>query len=137
MGKAKIGFEVDENDLANAKAYVAKNGGSLNKLVSALFASLGAQEAARAPALDPSLKVLLLASTGEISISEATRRLELPDPGYVLRRLADHRLPLPRLPDEFVGMQLDAARSALDDCLLEPKTTGKRTRQSTPRAARA
>ena len=39
MPKAKINFEIEEEDLANAKAYVARHGGSLNKLVAALFAS--------------------------------------------------------------------------------------------------
>ena len=93
MGKAKIGFEVDERDLANAKAFVAKNGGSLNKLVSALFASLGHAEASNAPALDPSTKILMSASIGEISIMEAARLLDVPDAGYVLHRLADHGFP--------------------------------------------
>ncbi|MET0963159.1 MAG: hypothetical protein ABWY05_10130 [Noviherbaspirillum sp.] len=51
MGKAKIGFEVDEDDLANAKSFVAKHGESLNKLVWALFASLGQDESSRSPAI--------------------------------------------------------------------------------------
>lgn len=37
MGKAKINFEIEEESLANAKAFVAKHGGSLNKLVSSLL----------------------------------------------------------------------------------------------------
>ncbi len=137
MGKSKIGFEVDENDLANAKAYVAKNGGSLNKLVSALFATLGKQETARAPVLDPSLKVLMSVSTGAMSITEAARRLELPDAGYVLQRLADTGLPLPRLPEELVLGQLGAARAALDDCLVQPNVTGKKNRKRVSRTAKA
>lgn len=120
MGKAKIGFEVDEVDLAKAKAYVAKHGGSLNKLVSALFASLGQDEAGRMPALDPSTGVLMSVSTGKISIMEAARQLELPDAGYVFHLLMNKGLPLPRLPEDFVKRQLNEARSALDDCLLEP-----------------
>jgi hypothetical protein len=54
-GKAKIGFEVDADDLANAKAFVAKHGGSLNKLVSALFASLGREAGLGPPVADPAL----------------------------------------------------------------------------------
>src|SRR5438067_2385128 len=113
MGKAKIGFEVDEVDLANAKAYVARHGGSLNKLVSALFASLGQEELGRMPALDPSASVLISVSTGKLSIMEAARQLELPDAGYVFHRLAEKGLALPRLPDDFVERQLNEARSAL------------------------
>lgn len=120
MGKAKIGFEVDEVDLANAKAYVAKHGGSLNKLVSALFASLGQDEAGSRPSLDRTTGILLSVSTGKLSIMEAARQLELVDAGYVFHMLADKGLPLPRLPDDIVKRQLQEVRSALDDCLLDP-----------------
>ncbi|MDQ2823810.1 MAG: hypothetical protein M3Y65_26110 [Pseudomonadota bacterium] len=123
MGKAKIGFEVDEKDLASAKAYVATHGGSLNKLVSALFASLGRNDRRQPAMVDPVTSTLLAVSMGNLSIMEASRRLELPDAGYVLHLLAEKNLPLPRLPDDFVGLQLDAARSALDDCLAVPSTT--------------
>jgi hypothetical protein len=131
MGKAKIGFEVDEKDLANAKAYVARHGGSLNKLVSALFASLGQDDARRQAPVDPVTGTLLAVSMGSLSIMEASRRLELPDAGYVFHLLAERNLPLPRLPDEFVSRQLDEARSALDDCLLEPVTAVKKRGKAT------
>ena len=137
MGKAKIGFEVDERDLANAKAFVAKNGGSLNKLVSALFASLGREEASRAPTLDPSTKILMSVSIGEVSIMEAARLLEVSDAGYVLRRLADHGFPLPRLPQDVVQGQLDAARQALDECLLVPAVESKKSRKRANRTIEA
>lgn len=120
MGKAKIRFEVDEADLAKAKSYVAKHGGSLNKLVSTLLASLGQDEVSRMPALDTSTGILMSVSTGKLSIMEAARQLDLPDAGYVFHLLADKGLPLPRLPDDFVKRQLHEARGALDDCLLEP-----------------
>ena len=74
MGKAKIGFEVDEKDLASAKAYVARHGGSLNKLVSALFASLGQDEGRRSALVDPVTSTLLAVSMGNLSIMEASRR---------------------------------------------------------------
>ncbi len=135
MAKAKIGFEVDERDLANAKAFVAKHGGSLNKLVSALFASLGREDAARAPALDPATRVLMSVSTGSISIAEAARQLELPDAGFVLSRLSELGLPLPRLSDEAVREQLASARSALDQCLLEPEPEPKPRRKRTSKPA--
>ncbi|MES2116627.1 MAG: hypothetical protein V4578_15820 [Pseudomonadota bacterium] len=127
MSKAKIGFEVDEADLARAKAYVAKHGTSLNKLVSALFASLGQEDVGRTPALDPLTSTLLAVSVGKLSVMEASRRLELPDAGYVFHLLAERKLPLPRLSDDFVKKQLAEVRSALDDCLVEPaKTVTKR-----------
>lgn len=53
---------------------------------------------------------------------EAARQLELADAGYVFHMLADKGLPLPRLPDDFVKIQLQEARNALDDCLLDPAT---------------
>lgn len=119
MGKAKIGFEVDDVALANAKAYVARHGGSLNKLVSALFYSLGQEERERAPAIDPATSILLAVSAGKISVMEAARQLELQDAGHVFHRLAEKGIPLPRLSDDFVTGQLDQARAALDDCLLD------------------
>ena len=127
MGKAKIGFEVDEADLANAKSFVAKHGGSLNKLVSALFASLGKDEMSRAPAIDPSTRVLMDVSIGRISIMEGARQLELQDAGHLFHRLAEAGLPLPRLSKELVSRQLAQAKDALDACLVEPLPVGKKS----------
>ena len=133
MGKANIGFEVDEVDLANARAYVAKNGGSLNKLVSSLFASLASNEINSRSSLDESTKILLSVSTGKISIMEATELLELPDAGYVFHLLADKGLPLPRLPEAFVKAQLDSVRNALDECLLDPVNETKHRKKGRKR----
>ncbi|PHV05816.1 hypothetical protein CSQ96_19090 [Janthinobacterium sp. BJB412] len=125
MGKGKIDFEVDEQLLANARAFVAKHGGSLDELVSAFLASLGREEKEREPALDSSTSVLMAVSSGRISIMEAARQLELPDAGYVFQRLAAMGLPLPRLSEEFTRQQLEQARNALDGCLVEPEVTAK------------
>jgi len=136
MGKAKIGFEVDEGDLALAKAYVAKHGGSLNKLVSALFASLGREEDEPRPALDHVTSALLAVSMGTLSIMEAAEKLDLPDAGYVLHMLAEKNLPLPRLRSSFVQKQLNEARGALDACLVAPeKAVKKRGEGSRPATA--
>ena len=113
MNKAKINFEIEEEVLTNAKAYVAKHGGSLNKLVSSLFASLGQDERALAPVADPAKRTLLDLSSGKVSLLEATRLLGLPDAGYTLRRLADEGLPPPRLPTELVRRQAEAALEAM------------------------
>jgi len=124
--KAKINFEVDEESLSNAKAYVAKHGGSLNKLVSTLFASLGQDERLRAPVPDPAKKILLDLSSGKVSLLEATRQLALPDAGYTLRRLADEGLPLPRLPDDVTRRQAQASLEALAACLVAPDGADKK-----------
>ena len=138
MGKAKIGFEVDEDDLANAKAFVARHGGSLNKLVSALFASLGKDEANRAPAVDPAMRVLLNVSMGKISIMEGARQLELQDAGYLILRLKEAGLPLPRLSAQEVDRQLVEAKDALDACLAEPVSTNdNRSRKARGQATSA
>ncbi len=137
MPKAKIGFEIEEADLANAKAFVAQHGGSLNKLVSALFASLGQEEKGFAPSIDPSTRVLLEASTGKISIMEAARQLALPDAGFVFHRLAAAGLPLPRLSAAEVKRQLVQAQDALDGCLIEPPVKGKKRGGSKRQAASA
>jgi hypothetical protein len=99
MGQAKIEFEVDEHDLANAKVFVAK------------------------------------VSAGSVSIIEAARLLELPDAGFVLSRLSALGLPLPNLSDEAVRQQLNSARSALGQCLLEPEPKQKRKAKRTDESA--
>jgi hypothetical protein len=138
MGKAKIGFEVDEDDLTNAKAFVARHGGSLNKLVSALFASLGKDEARRSPAIDPAMRVLLNVSMGKISIMEGARQLELQDAGHLFLRLEEAGLPLPRLSKEETDRQLAEAEKALDACLVEPVSAEKnRSRKARKHATAA
>lgn len=125
MSKAKINFELEEDVLSNAKAYVAKHGGSLNKLVSSLFASLGQDERALAPVADPAKRTLLELSSGKVSLLEATRLLGLPDAGYTLRRLADEGLPPPRLPAEWVRQQAEESLEAMRSDALPsggPKT---------------
>ena len=124
MSKAKINFEIEQESLANAKAYVAKHGGSLNKLVSSLFAGLGQDERLGTPAIDPAKRVLLDVSAGKISIMEAAQLLELPDAGYVLHRLRDERLPLPKLSESEVQRQaadsLEALRATMRKAPVKP-----------------
>ena len=128
MSKAKINFELEEDILSNAKAYVAKHGGSLNKLVTSLFASLGQDERVLAPVADPAKRTLLDLSSGKVSLLEATRLLGLPDAGYTLRRLADEGLPLPVLPKEVVRRQADEALEAMRAGAL-PRGGAKATRR--------
>ena len=134
VAKTKINFEIDEASLSNAKAYVGRHGGSLNRLVSSLFASLGEDEQLRVPVIDPAKRVLLDLSAGRVSLMEATQLLDLPDAGYALQRLADEGLPLPRLADDTVRQQAARSLNALKACLTEPEPA-KAGRASKRRAA--
>ena len=120
MRKAKINFEIEHENLANAKAYVARHGGSLNKLVSAFLASLGSEERQTKPAIDQSRRILLEVSSGKLSVVDAAVALGFVDAGYVLHRLREERLPLPRLSEIDGRRQSDASFGAFRQCLLTP-----------------
>lgn len=123
MSKSKINFEIEDEILANAKAYVARHGGSLNRLVSSFFSQLG--ENLDAPAIDPSKKILLDLSCGKISLMEATKLLGYRDAGYVLHRMAEEGLPMPRLSEEAAKRQAAESLDALKQCLLPEKAKPK------------
>jgi hypothetical protein len=120
VGKEKIHFEIDQDSLANAKAYVARHGGTLNQLVSALFDSLGQDEQLAPPAFKGVSKILLAVSAGKLSIVEGADLLELPDAGFVLHLLADNGLPLPKLRQADVRKQADNSLDAMRSCLIRP-----------------
>jgi hypothetical protein len=101
MGKAKINFEIDEQHLANAKAFAARHRSSLNKLVGAYFASLGQDETMEERPVNPLTKILLEVSLGRLSILDASHELKLPDGGYVLHLMREANLPLPKLPEDL------------------------------------
>lgn len=129
MAKAKIHFEIEQEILANAKAYVAQHGGSLNKLVSSFFSTLGANERANTPMIDPATRVMLDVSSGDISLFEGARRLGLQDAGHLLQKLRDAGLPLAPLSERDSRKLADAASAAFANCLLEPvaeKSTSQR-----------
>lgn len=127
--KAKINFEIDEQHLANAKAFAALNHVSLNKLVASYFASLGQDEALAQRPINPLTKVLLDVHLGRISIVEASHELNLPDGGYVLHLMREAKLSLPRLPEDFVRKQAEDGFEALKACLVETKANpAKRSR---------
>ena len=131
MGKSKINFEIEDEILSNAKAYVARHGGSLNKLVSSLFAQLGQQ--LDAPALDPSKKVLLDLSCGKISLMEATHLLGFQDAGYTLHLMAKEGLPMKRLSEATVKRQAAESLAALKGCLLPAKAKPGKTAKGASR----
>lgn len=121
-GKSKINFEIEDEILANAKAYAARHGGSLNKLVSSFFSQLGQQLGA--PEIDPSKKLLLDLSSGKVSLIEATRLLGYQDAGYTLHRMREEGLPMPRLSNETIKRQSAESLDALTECLLPEKANG-------------
>jgi hypothetical protein len=131
MGKSKINFEIEDEILSNAKAYVARHGGSLNKIVSSLFAQLGQQ--LDAPALDPSKKVLLDLSCGKVSLMEATRLLGFQDAGYTLHLMAEEGLPMKRLSEATAKRQAAESLDALKGCLLPAKAKPRKTSKATSR----
>ena len=126
MPKAKINFEIEEEDLANAKAYVARHGGSLNKLVATLFASLAADHRQQSSAVDPAVETLLSYSAGKLSMVEAANILGLPDGGYVLRRMAQVGIPLPRLTEAEIARQAKASLEALKACMVDSTPTKRK-----------
>jgi len=132
VSKAKINFEIEERNLANAKSFAARHRVSLNKLVSAYFASLGQDES---PALDPSMKTLLDVSLGNLSVIDAARELNLPDGGFVLHLMREARLPLPKLPDDLVRQQVEDAREALKQCLIKKDEVVSKRRSGAKTAA--
>ena len=130
MTKAKINFEIEEEDLAYAKAYVAKHGGSLNKLVAALFASLAADERQNSPAVDPGIEALLKYSAGKLSLVDTAYSLGLPDAGYVLRRMEQESIPLPRLTQAEITRQAGNSLEALKACMTDSAPAKRRARRS-------
>lgn len=129
MSKAKINFEIEEEDLANAKAYVARHGGSLNKLVGALFSQLG--QRLDAPDIDPAKKILLDLSCGKISLMEATRLLGLQDAGYTLHLMSEEGLPMKRLSEETIKRQAAESLEAMRLGMLPSKDKAKRAAKKT------
>lgn len=129
MSKAKINFEIEEEDLANAKAYVARHGGSLNKLVGALFSQLG--HCLDAPDIDPFKKILLNLSCGKISLMEATRLLGFQDAGYTLHLMSEEGLPMKQLSEETIKRQAADSLEAMRECLLPSKEKAKRGAKKT------
>lgn len=127
MAKTKINFEIEDEILSNAKAYVARHGGSLNKLVASLFAQLGQQ--LDAPAIDPHKKILLDLSCGKVSLMEATHLLGFQDAGYTLHLMLEEGLPMKRLSEETIKRQTVETLDALRECLIpadeKPKKDSK------------
>ena len=125
MAKSKINFEIEQEILANAKAYIAQHGGSLNKLVSVFFSNLGKQERSNAPLINPETRVLMDVSAGRITLMEGVRMLGLQNAGFLLQKLREAALPLPQLSAMDASAQADAGATACADCMLAPAADRK------------
>ena len=137
MTTAKINFEMDRDTLANAQSFAAKNRVSLNKLVSAYFASLGHDGSSVVP-VDSRQSVLFEVSMGKISIADAARELGLGDAGHVLSLMRQLGIPITLgfLPPVFVKQQADASLEAMRSCML-PLEPSPRTRKSRNKTSHA
>ena len=74
---------------------------------------------------------LLKYSAGKLSLMDAANILGLRDAGYVLRRMAQAGIPLPRLTDAEIARQTKGSLEALKASMLD--STAKRS--ATPRKA--
>lgn len=129
MSKTKITFELDEDVLANARAYTARGGSNLNMLVNAFLSQLN--QHSRLPAINPQNRILLDLSLGRISLMSATAQLGVHDAGITLRMLNEHGLPMPSLSAAEIRRQAVRAKDALSKALISPP----RAAAKKPRAA--
>lgn len=102
---ANITFAVNDAALANAKSYAAERSTSLNKLVSAYFASLGREHSHKS--VSKTEKALLEYSLGQSNLVDTAQALGLPDAGHVLALMRVAGLPLPELTNSETERQAE------------------------------
>ena len=131
MSKTKITFELDEEVLANARAYTARGGSNLNMLVNAFLSQLN--QHSRLPAINPQNRILLDLSLGRISLMSATAQLGVHDAGITLRMLDEHGLPMPSLGAAEIRRQAVRAKDALSKALISPPPAAAKKPQAANR----
>ncbi len=109
MPKANIIFSVDLESLGNAKAYAARAGVPLNRIVGQMFAALGQRQSAGA-VISAAHRQVLRYSLGQASLSETVQALGVNDGGVVHAMLRELGLPFP-------FMDTDAARQKAHEVL--------------------
>ena len=129
MPNTKITFELDEEVLANARAYASRGGSNLNMLVNAFLSKLS--QHSRPPAINSQNRIFLDLSLGRISLMSATAQLGVHDAGITLRMLNEHGLPMPSLSVEEIRRQAVRAKDALSKTLISPPPAADKK----PRAA--
>jgi hypothetical protein len=110
--KSNITFSLDELAIDAAKAYAAKSGTTLNKIVTRYFLSLAANDDMRLPVLDTT-RALLRYSNGQSSLPETVAALGVNDGGVVLQMLREQQLPVPMLDQSLAEAQAEAALALL------------------------
>lgn len=116
MSRTNITFSLDTRTLAHAKAYAARAGVPLNRVVGQLLDSLG-QGLARGDSLNSTQRQLLRYSTGQASLSETVEALGVNDGGIVFAMLRELSLPFPTMEPEEARRLADAALPSLEAAL--------------------
>lgn len=117
--KSNITFSLDDVAIDAAKAYAAKRGTSLNKIVTQYFLSLAANDDMRVPVLDTT-RALLRFSNGQASLPETVEALGVHDGGIVLQMLREQDLPVPLLDRSLAEAQAEAALALLQRPPIRP-----------------
>ncbi len=112
MNKANITFSVDADSLNNAKAYAARAGVPLNRIVGQMFAALG-QDQPSGAAISTAHRQLLRYSVGQASLSETVEALGVNDGGVVYAMLRELGLPFPFMDSAAARQQAQDALPAL------------------------
>lgn len=100
-----ITFAVDEHALAEAKAFAAEHGTTLNKLVNSFLASMRTHQPR--PAVSAAQQVCLEYSLGKRTLTDAADALAMQDAGQFLALMRETGLPVPKLADDVVARQAD------------------------------
>jgi hypothetical protein len=119
MSKTNITFSVDESALNHAKAYAARAGVPLNRIVGRMLATLGEAEPTGVT-MNTAQRQLLRYSVGRASLSETVQALQVNDGGVVFALLRELGLPFPLMDVEAAQQQVDQVLPALRGALKEP-----------------
>ena len=117
MPKTNITFSVDSESLGNAKAYAARAGVPLNRIVGQMFAALGQRQAAGA-AISAGHRQVLRYSLGQASLYETVQALGVNDGGVVHAMLRELGLPFPFMDSDAARQMAQEALPALRAALL-------------------
>ncbi len=102
---ANITFAVDESVLAEAKAFAAEHGTSLNRLVASFLGSVRSRHPRQA--VSQAQQVCLDYSLGKRTLTEGADALGLQDAGLFLALMRQTGLPLPKLGEDLATRQAD------------------------------
>lgn len=104
MSKSNITLSLDDLAIDAGKAYAAKSGLTLNRLVNQLLLTLSLSERMKPPVLDTT-RILQRCSAGSASLSETAHDLGVQDIGHVLAMMREANLPLPLMDESAARLQ--------------------------------